>query len=264
LVSIEINSSLICDEFLSHRLGLIPLKSNSAQRMKFTRECECDNYCSKCSSIFNLNVRSTNPDMKVYSTHLNNLDFKEDFLGNCVIPIHDSGSDVKFSYSPILIAKLKTGQQIKLLGVAKKGTGLDHSKWCPVSVLKLKTEPIFYFELEKLNMFLDLQQKKTLFEIGCELFEFDYKKERLELKERNNLAPILFPYKNIKFVLDFLKNQDIPSENMLKPEKNFSKIIFEIETTGVLEAEEIFRISVMILKRKLNILGVNVEKISKN
>ena len=264
LVSIEINSSLICDEFLSHRLGLIPLKSNSAQRMKFTRECECDNYCSKCSPIFNLNVRSTNPDMKVYSTHLNNLDFKEDFLGNCVIPIHDSGSDVKFSYSPILIAKLKTGQQIKLLGVAKKGTGLDHSKWCPVSVLKLKTEPIFYFELEKLNMFLDLQQKKTLFEIGCELFEFDYKKERLELKERNNLAPILFPYKNIKFVLDFLKNQDIPSENMLKPEKNFSKIIFEIETTGVLEAEEIFRISVMILKRKLNILGVNVEKISKN
>ena len=64
--------------------------------------------------------------------------------------------------------------------------------------------------------------------------------------------------------MDFLKNQDIPSENMLKPEKNFSKIIFEIETTGVLEAEEIFRISVMILKRKLNILGVNVEKISKN
>ena len=70
LVSIEINSSLICDEFLSHRLGLIPLKSNSAQRMKFTRECECDNYCSKCSSIFNMNVKANNPEMKVYSTHL--------------------------------------------------------------------------------------------------------------------------------------------------------------------------------------------------
>lgn len=264
LVSIEINSSLICDEFLSHRLGLIPLKSDSAQRMKFTRECECENYCSKCSSIFNLNVRANNPEMKVYSTHLNNLDFKEDFLGNCVIPIHDSGSNVKFSYSPILIAKLKTGQQIKLLGVAKKGIGLDHSKWSPVSVLKLKTEPIFYFELEKLNIFLDLQQKKTLYEIGSQLFDFDDKKEQLELKERKNLSPLLFPYKNIKFVLEFLKNQEIPSENVLKLEKNFSKIIFEIETTGVLEAEEIFKISVMILKRKLNILGVNVEKISKN
>lgn len=264
LVSIEINSSLICDEFLSHRLGLIPLKSNSAQRMKFTRECECDNYCSKCSSIFNMNVKANNPEMKVYSTHLNNLDFKEDFLGNYVIPIHDSGSSVKFSYSPILIAKLKNGQHIKLLGVAKKGTGLDHSKWCPLSVLKLKTEPIFYFDLEKLNLFLDLQQKKTLYEIGGELFEFNDHKERLELKEVKNFTPILFPYKNIKFVLDFLKNQEIPSENMLKLEKNFSKIIFEIETTGVLDAEEIFRISVMILKRKLNILGVNVEKISKN
>jgi len=96
------------------------------------------------------------------------------------------------------------------------------------------------------------------------LFEFNEHKERLELKEVKNFTPILFPYKNIKFVLDFLKNQEIPSENMLKLEKNFSKIIFEIETTGVLDAEEIFRISVMILKRKLNILGVNVEKISKN
>jgi len=211
-----------------------------------------------------MNVKANNPEMKVYSTHLNNLDFKEDFLGNYVIPIHDSGSSVKFSYSPILIAKLKNGQHIKLLGIAKKGTGLDHSKWCPLSVLKLKTEPIFYFDLEKLNLFLDLQQKKTLYEIGGELFEFNEHKERLELKEVKNFTPILFPYKNIKFVLDFLKNQEIPSENMLKLEKNFSKIIFEIETTGVLDAEEIFRISVMILKRKLNILGVNVEKISKN
>lgn len=63
---------------------------------------------------------------------------------------------------------------------------------------------------------------------------------------------------------DFFKNQEISTKNILKLEKNFSKIIFEIETTGVLEAEEIFKNSVMILKRKLNILGINIEKISKN
>ena len=73
LVSIEINTSLITDEFLSHRLGLIPLRSTCAKKMKFSRECECDNYCSRCSSIFKLDLKSTNPESLVYSTHLENL-----------------------------------------------------------------------------------------------------------------------------------------------------------------------------------------------
>ena len=57
LVSIEINTSLLNDEFLSHRLGLIPLKSDCTRKLKYTRECECENYCSGCSFIFNLNFK---------------------------------------------------------------------------------------------------------------------------------------------------------------------------------------------------------------
>jgi|EP00802_Teleaulax_amphioxeia_P008264 DNA-directed RNA polymerase II subunit RPB3 len=264
LVSVEINSSLICDEFLSHRLGLIPLKSGGARKMKLTRECECDDYCPNCSSLFTLNIKAKNPETGVYSTHLCNLNAKEDLLGNLVIPIHDSGSNSKFSYSPILIAKLKLGQQIKLLGVAKKGIGLDHSKWSPVSVIKLKTEPIFYIEMENLNLSLNHKQKKTLCQIGNGLFEFDFEKKRVEIIRKKKTNSDFFLHKNIKFMADFFKNQEISTKNILKLEKNFSKIIFEIETTGVLEAEEIFKNSVMILKRKLNILGINIEKISKN
>ena len=65
LVSVEINSSLICDEFLSHRLGLIPLKSGGARKMKLTRECECDDYCPNCSSLFTLNIKAKNPETGV-------------------------------------------------------------------------------------------------------------------------------------------------------------------------------------------------------
>ena len=264
LVSIEINSSIICDEFLSHRLGLIPLKSQEARKMKLTRECECDNYCPNCSSIFTLNIRAKNPEIEVYSTHLCNLNSKKDLLGSFVIPIHDSGSINKFSYSPILIAKLKLGQQIKLLGVAKKGIGLDHSKWSPVSVIKLKTEPIFYIEVESINQFLNFRQKKTLCDLKNGLFKLDFEKKRVEIRKEKKTNTEFFSYKNIKFMVEFFKNQEISPGNMLRLEKNYSKIIFEIETTGVLDVEEIFEESVTILKRKLNILGINVEKISKN
>ena len=161
LVSIEINSSLINDEFLSHRLGLIPLKSSYVKKIKYTRECECDNYCSKCSSVFKLDIRSENPNTTVYSTDLQSLDQNDDQLGNRVYPIHDSGSGLKFSSIPIILARLKTGQHIKLTAVAKKGIGLEHSKWSPVTMLKLKTEPIFYLDLLSLNKNLNLSKKKN-------------------------------------------------------------------------------------------------------
>lgn len=43
LVEIETNSSVLNDEFLSHRLGLIPLKSERAMEMRLSRDCDaCD------------------------------------------------------------------------------------------------------------------------------------------------------------------------------------------------------------------------------
>ena len=59
LVTVEDNSSCLSDEFIAHRLGLIPLKSSLASRYKFPHECGCFNNCENCSIYMYLKVKCT-------------------------------------------------------------------------------------------------------------------------------------------------------------------------------------------------------------
>ena len=104
LVEIENNTSVLTDEFLSHRLGLIPLKMNPdhIKQMKYTRDCTCDSYCSNCSEIINLDVKCAQSDRKREFTT------KDLTLsGEYVKPF---GADDQYG---ILIAKLGTNQVFK-------------------------------------------------------------------------------------------------------------------------------------------------------
>lgn len=60
LVEIEVNSSVLNDEFIAHRLGLIPLTSENAMNMRFSRDCDAcdgDGQCEYCSVEFHLNAK---------------------------------------------------------------------------------------------------------------------------------------------------------------------------------------------------------------
>jgi DNA-directed RNA polymerase II subunit RPB3 len=108
LVEIENNTSVLTDEFLAHRLGLIPLKMNPdhIKQMVYATHCDCESYCSNCSQTLTLDVKCAQSDRKREVTS------KDLILSD--ESVKPFGADDQYG---ILIAKLGTNQVFTLLNV---------------------------------------------------------------------------------------------------------------------------------------------------
>ena len=49
LVTINLNTSVLHDEYIVHRLGLIPIDSTYSDYFVYSRDCLCQGFCDKCS-----------------------------------------------------------------------------------------------------------------------------------------------------------------------------------------------------------------------
>ncbi|KAK7905352.1 RNA polymerase II subunit 3 [Exophiala xenobiotica] len=145
LVDITTNSSVLPDEYLAHRLGLVPLFSKGvAEKLRYTRECECDDHCEYCSVELKLHVKCTRPGtMMVYARDFTVVptmrpdgmpaSLRSDGIGSPVIRDGNGNGP--------LIAKLRQGQEIDLKCIAKKGIAKEHAKWAPTSALGFEYDP---------------------------------------------------------------------------------------------------------------------------
>ena len=62
MVQVAENTSPLNDEFIAHRLGLIPLRSNNVDSFSSHGECNCTDFCEKCSVTYKL-YKKCPPDL---------------------------------------------------------------------------------------------------------------------------------------------------------------------------------------------------------
>ena len=112
-VDIIQNTSVLPDEGLAHRLGLIPLKTD-LKRFNEPSKCDCQSElgCSNCKVLLVLDSGEAEESRSVLSSELSSED-----------------ETVKPTSDKIPIVQLAPGQQIKIECYARLGRGTEHAKW---------------------------------------------------------------------------------------------------------------------------------------
>jgi DNA-directed RNA polymerase II subunit RPB3 len=262
LVYIESNTSSLHDEFIVHRLSLLPLFSENINEIKYSRDCECENYCSFCSSVFELNVTAKEGIKYVFSTDLIEISNRFYLSKNENFPIHSSSLFKSYSDPKIIIAKLNKGQRIKLTCVAKKGIGKMHAKWSPISILKIKTEPNLKIDLEALNSSLDDNVKEKISKTFSEFFRFEKSISKVNFSDLYLNGRIFFFEKTLASLVEFFLQEKIDPLKIIINKQGEKVFYIHIESTGALSCKSILKYAIQIMKQKLNFIGIHVEKLN--
>ncbi|HTY91107.1 MAG TPA: DNA-directed RNA polymerase subunit D [Methanocella sp.] len=121
-VDIYDNTSVMFDEMLAHRMGLIPIRTN-LEMYRLREECDCKGEgCALCQVTYTLSAEG--PCM-VHSRDMKSSDPE-------TVPADDN----------IPIIELKDGQKLVLTAVARLGRGKEHAKFQPVCPPGYKYVPV--------------------------------------------------------------------------------------------------------------------------
>ena len=120
-VDIIENSSVLPDEGLAHRLGLIPLKTDLS-RFNEPSKCDCqsESGCSNCRVMLVLDSGDSDVTRTILSNELSSED-----------------DSIKPTSDKISIVQLTQGQRIKVECYARLGRGTEHAKWNSANISTL-------------------------------------------------------------------------------------------------------------------------------
>ena len=244
------NTSIIPDENLAHRMGLIPI---AVDPRVFKMKEEGDSYDETNSLRFNLNVKCTK---KVPGTPvvLNNTEDEEKFYNNPNVysgdlkwvPIGHQKAwfteqglpDPKPLHHDILIAKLRPGQEIEMELVVEKGIGKTHAKWSPVCTAFYRLLPSIKFNEPIVGE--DATELKKL----CPMGVFDIE----DIGKNKGPRAIVKDSEKCTTCRECVRHEKFASRvNLGKLKDTFE---FHVESVGIYKPEELVVESLSKLKEK--------------
>lgn len=264
-VEIMENTSPLPDEFIAHRLGLIPLRSSRPMsEWNYNHACECDSYCDMCSVKFVLNCDynsineswNTPTSQRETSVMVTSRDLET--RNPHVQPVHFGNMDEEQQSGDrgIAIMRLGEGQALRLEAIAIKGIGKEHAKWSPVATVALKYEPIVKINDEALDMYTEDQKVKLVECCPTSVFELDETSRVVKVanptecifcKECTYMAEEFRPNPNAKLAVDVQHSTD--------------HFTFTVETTGALIAKDVVRDAMATLTEKISRLQRAIPKL---
>jgi DNA-directed RNA polymerase alpha subunit len=277
-VYIENNTSVIQDEVLAHRLGLIPFKGDKEGILHFLKwfkkpPAGSDPYanCFDFNTVqLELNVECTkkegvdpnkeNDPAKLYNhanVYAKDIVFtpmgqQEEYFTPPRQPIAPVNPD-------ILIAKMRPGQEIRLSMHMHKGIGSDHSKFSPVATASYRLLPTI--DITKPILGADAEKFRQCFPKGVIGIE------RVTAEEAAKEGSGYEGHKGEKKAVVVDTMRDTVSRECLRHKEFEGKVrlgrrrdhfIFSIESTGQWDSDELFLEAVKTLKVKCNKLEKQV------
>jgi DNA-directed RNA polymerase subunit D len=211
------NSSVLQDETIAHRLGLVPLKTDlKSYNLPEACSCKSEFGCNLCRVTLTLDAETKEGTKPVYSGELVSENPE-------IVPV--SGT--------IPILKLAKEQRVKLEAYARLGKGKTHAKWQPVSMCAYKYHPkieIAARRCDACGKCVDICPKKVFAKTGN------------KIEVRDLLACTL-----CQDCVEICPQE--PKAIKVGWEEN--TFIFSLESTGALSPEKIMEETIKILDKQL-------------
>ncbi|XP_021003131.1 DNA-directed RNA polymerases I and III subunit RPAC1 isoform X2 [Parasteatoda tepidariorum] len=235
------NTTILPDEVLAHRIGLIPFKVDPRL---FTEKAPDDDQGTEEDTLtFELKVKCTKKPntpkdiLVVNETTCNHpVVYSRDFK---FIPIKNQKEmygDIRPVCDDIMISKMKPGHEIDLKAYCYKNIGREHAKFSPVSIASYRLLP----ELRLLEEICGDRAYKLASCFPKGVIKISNKKGREVAKVVNS--------RNITCSRNVLCHEDLKDAvEIVKLKEHY---IFTVETTGALPPEQLVKEAINILKEK--------------
>ncbi|CAD5191171.1 unnamed protein product [Musa acuminata subsp. malaccensis] len=247
------NTSVVADEVLAHRLGLIPLNADP-RLFEYLSENDAPNERNTIVYKLDVSCKKGSPRVTVKSDQLKWLPHGSELQ----MDSHDISAKAKsytsfsciqdslpeFSKKPlgvqfddIIIAKLGPGQAIELEAHAVKGIGKIHAKWSPVATAWYRMLPEVSLLKEVTGDVAEKLVKK------CPVNVFDIE----DLGNAGGKKAVVANPRACTLCRECIRGV---TEELVELRRIKDHFIFTIESTGALSPEELFVEAVKILEDK--------------